>query len=533
MYSLDVKTYQDSNGDGMGDIPGLISRLDHLQDLGITCLWLLPFFPSPLRDNGYDVSDYMNVDPRLGTLDDIDHLIRETDRRGIRVLVDLVINHTSIEHPWFKDARSSRNAKYRDYYVWHDDPDHHEVEVEFDHAETSVWEYTPETGSYYLHRFYKEQPDLNLSNPAVRQEILRIMEFWVLRGITGFRVDAAHMITDILEVERTDYGSLHAVFGEMRAHLDSLLPEGVLMGEANVGPDELMQFFNNKEGRPRMHMLFNFIANKYTMLAFARQQGTAIEKGLRSIDHLHAGHWVNFVRHHDELNTDMLTESERREVFAAFAPKENMLALHGPRRRLPPMLGNDRRRIELMYNLVFSMHGTPLLNYGEEIGMGDDLSLQGRFSVRTPMQWNGSKNAGFSTADREKLYLPVISSGDFAYQKVNVENERNDQGSLLRYMRELIALRKSHPVIGHGKWRMIQTGNDKAVAILHNNDHGALLAVHNLSGDPISVRPQLDLSFNEAKQVWPGADQRIDPLNFQLTPYASRWIELKGHSNES
>ncbi len=528
IYALDVKTFKDSDGNGFGDLKGLISRLDHLSFLGVTCIWLLPFFPSPLRDNGYDVSDYCDVDPRLGTLHDFEELIKAATDRGMKVLIDLVLNHSSIEHPWFKDARKSRDSNYRNYYVWHDDPDHHEVKVAFDHAEKSVWEYSAETNSYYLHRFYKEQADLNLSDPAVRQEILKIMTFWVKKGVSGFRIDAAHMITDTVDVERTDYGSLHAVFGEMRECLDALLPDGVLMGEANVPPADLNAYFTDEKNRPRMHMLFNFIANKYTMLAFARQQGRALEKGLDHYAPVRVGHWVNFVRHHDELNTDMLTGSEREEVFAAFAPDENMRALHGVRRRLPPMLNNDRRRIELMYNVVFSLPGTPMLNYGEEIGMGDDLSLKGRFSGRTPMQWDRSKNGGFSSADRGDLYVPVIDKGELAYGSVNVEAQRNDPGSLLHYIKELVACRKEHPVLGNSRWNVVSTNDERSVAILHHGKEETLLVVHNLSATPITIQLNLDRPIGHAEDAgpWREYDEELDLNQLDLMAYGSRWIKI-------
>lgn len=524
-YSLDVKTFKDSDGDGMGDLKGLISKLDHLTWLGVDCLWLLPFYPSPLRDNGYDVSDYTNVDPRLGSLDEFDLFIKEATKRKLKVMIDLVINHTSIDHPWFKNARTSLDSRYRHYYVWHKDPDHGKVKVVFDHVEESVWAHTPETDMYYLHRFYKEQPDLNLSHPDVQEEILRIMDFWMDRGVSAFRVDAAHMITDPVEVEKTDYHSMHKLFNKMRDHLEQRSPDGVLLAEANVPPGKLADYFNDGEGDARMHMLFNFVGNKYAMLALARERADALKKGLGLYEPVKAGHWMNFVRHHDELNMEQLSDEERAELFAAFAPQEKMRALNGIRRRLPPMVANDRRRMELMYEIMFSLPGTPLINYGEEIGMGDNLSLKGRYAVRTPMQWDGSTNGGFSSAPKEQLYLPVIGEGEFAHHHLNVEAQLGDPGSFMHFMRDLIARRKAHPILGTSEWNMIATNDDRTIALIYRGRSENVLVVHNFSRDQLTLEIAPGEDLLDPADVISGAP--IDLKKIDLLPYGSLWIKLE------
>jgi maltose alpha-D-glucosyltransferase / alpha-amylase len=531
IYALDVKTYQDSDGDGVGDFKGLTSRLDHLKYLGVDCIWLLPFYPSPLRDNGYDVSDYCGVDPRLGTMEDLEEFMAATQRLGIKVLIDLVINHSSDQHPWFKDARSSRSSRYRHYYVWHEQPDHDEVKVEFDHAEESVWTRTEETGSYYLHRFYKEQPDLNLSHPDVQDEVLRIMDFWIDKGVCSFRIDAAHMITDPVDVENTDYESMHRMFSRMRRHLEKRRKDGVLLAEANVEPEKLKDYFaDGSEGDARMHMLFNFIANKYSMLAFARRNGAVLTKGVNIYKPIHIGHWVNFVRHHDELNTDMLDKDEVRDVFEAFAPEKHMQALRGVRRRFPPMVDNDRRRIDLMYNICFSLPGIPLLNYGEEIGMGDDLSLEGRAAVRTPMQWDGSKNAGFSTASPRSLILPVIDHGTYGYERINVALQRKDKHSLLQHIRRLVQERKERPLMGEGVWQVAVINDDRAFALLYANGQRTVLVVHNLSDEAIEIEVFPGYVPERMKETvhWQDHPRAADLRALHLQPYGSRWIDLEG-----
>jgi maltose alpha-D-glucosyltransferase / alpha-amylase len=529
VYGIDVKVFKDSDGDGTGDLQGVISKLDYLASLGITCIWLMPFYPSPKADNGYDVADYYNVDPELGTLGDFVELIDKTDQLGIRVIIDLVVNHSSIEHPWFKSARKSRDSKYRDFYVWNDDPEENKEKVMLDGFEDSIWEYVEETDSYYLHRYFKEQADLNIPNPEVRHEILRIMNFWLKLGVSGFRIDAAHVITDSEDVDHIDYGNLHDFFSDMRSFMDEAFPTGVLLGEASVGPDELEAYFKDESGdKGRMHLLFNFISNKYTMLAFARKKGETLAEGLKLYKPIELSHWLNFVRHHDELNLDLLDEEETQEVYDAFAPEEDMRILNGVRRRLPPMLRNDRKRIELMYALVFSLPGTPLISYGEEIGMGDDLSLSGRNSVRTPMQWSDEENGGFSTASREKQYRPIIDSGDYSYEKINVRNQQADPDSLLNFISRLINIRRQNPVIGTGEWDVVRTKNEEVVATCYEAPEATLLVVHNLSDEEVSVKLSPEFIPKKLNDIFCDrayeGEASLDDL--KLNGYGFRWIQV-------
>ncbi|MDM9383829.1 alpha-amylase family protein [Chlorogloeopsis sp. ULAP01] len=528
IYSLDVETFVDSNGDGVGDFPGLTNRLDYLAGLGITCLWLLPFYPSPNRDNGYDVMDYYNVDSRLGTLGDFVEFMHEARERGIRVIADLVVNHTSDRHPWFMAARSDRNSKYRNYYVWTEEPpqgDSHTVI--FSGEKESVWEYDEQAGAYYLHHFYKEQPDLNIANPAVREEICKIMGFWLELGVSGFRVDAAPYLIEGMGIPGAEPSDLENFLSEMREFVSSRHGDAVLLGEANVTPDKLCTYFGDGD---RMQMLFNFWLNQHMFLALARQETTPLCDALKSLPDIpHTTQWVNFVRHHDELSLSELTQTEQQEVFAAFAPQENMQIYgRGIRRRLPPMLGGDRRRIELTYSLLFSLPGTPLVRYGEEIGMGDDLSLPGRSSVRTPMQWSNEENGGFSTAPVSALPHPVISQGEYGYEEVNIATQQRQPDSLINWMERVIRIRKQCPELGRGQWHILETDEPSVFAHCCEWNGNAVIAVHNLADKVCNVTlksPQyqhlIDLFCNCQYEPLDG-----DVHSIPLSAYGYRWFRV-------
>ena len=529
IYSLDIKVFADSNGDGMGDMHGLISKLDYLRSIGINCLWLLPFYPSPKVDDGYDVKDYDNIDEAIGDFEDFDELIRELKLRGMRLIMDLVVNHTSIEHPWFLEAKSSRDSPYRDYYIWHDDPDDESEKVIFDDAENSIWEYSEETGSYYLHRYYKEQADLNIANPKVREEILKIMKFWLDKGVDGFRVDAAHVVSDPTHVKKTDYTNLHRFFGDMREFLEKHNSETILLGETSVEPDELNKYFKSKDHKPRMHMLFNFLANKHLFLAIARGDGASLTEGLTLFKDIHLSHWLNFVRHHDELNLELLDDDERREVWEVFGPEEDMRIFgHGIRRRLPPMVENDHRKMKLVYATTFSLPGCAMINYGEEIGMGDDLNLDGRKSVRTPMQWSTEPNGGFSHAPKEKLYRPVIDEGEFSFRNINVRQAQMKPDSFFNWMCTLIRLRTQNPIIGYGEWSIQKPLDKRAAALCYKAGHGRLLVVFNFSGEEITVKIAADfVAKKKANVFWDDVyEDEIDLDQLKLHPYGFRWIEI-------
>ncbi|MEG4417952.1 alpha-amylase family protein [Microcoleus sp. LAD1_D5] len=526
VYSLDVETFMDSDGDGVGDFQGLINRLDYLSALGITCLWLLPFYPSPNRDNGYDVMDYYNIDPRLGTLGDFVEFMHQARERGIRVLIDLVVNHTSNQHPWFVASKSDKNSKYRNYYVWSENPPKTDPELlVFPDAEDSIWEYDEQANAYYLHHFYKEQPDLNIGNPAVREEICKIMGFWLELGVSGFRIDAVPFLIKGIGIEGADPEKLRGFLEEMREFVSSRQGDAVLLAEANVDRDQIPVYFAKGD---RMHILFNFLLNQHLFLALARQESTALREGLKTLPDIpNICQWLNFVRHHDELTLDRITSSEREEIFAAFAPEKTMQIFgRGIRRRLPPMMGGDRRRVELVYSLLFTLPGTPMLRYGEEIGMGDDLSLEGRDSVRTVMQWSDAANGGFSTAASDALARPAIANGEYGYKQVNVVAAQRDPASLINWMERAISIRKQCPELGRGKWHILETDSPSVLAHCCDWQGRTVIAVHNLADKPCTAT----LKSNEYSHLCDLFGDRLyesldaDSPSIPLEPYGYRWF---------
>ncbi|GIJ34325.1 alpha-amylase family protein [Micromonospora sediminimaris] len=534
VYCLDIDTYADSDGDGVGDIRGLIGRLDYLARLGVTCLWLHPIHPSPNDDDGYDVTDFYNVDPRFGTLGDFAELLHQASNRGIRVIIDLVVNHTSDQHPWFQSARSSPDSPYRDWYVWSEqEPTDRYQGMVFPGEQHETWTHDRTAKAWYYHRFYKFQPDLNTRNPAVRAEIKKIMSFWIQLGVAGFRMDAVPFI-----IERTEPGDPNPELDfefltELRQHVQWRRGDAVLLAEANVEPDHLPAFFGDSGGSAnRVHMLFDFMLNGRLMLALARQDPEPVIEALRDTPALpEGGQWATFLRNHDEIDLSRLTAEQRNEVYAQFGPEEHMRIYdRGIRRRLAPMLGNDRRRIELAYSLQFALRGTPVLRYGEEIGMGEDLSLDGREAIRTPMQWSNQPNAGFSTAEPEKLVRPVIDKGEFGYDKVNVTLQRRDRTSLLAWFERMIRTLREAPEIGSGSTTHIDVPMPPGV-LAHRADGptGTMVFLHNLG----TTDAEVDLS-----QLQPEADLPIDVLadrnyddvgkldKLQLSGYGYRWIRL-------
>ncbi|MGC5054096.1 alpha-amylase family protein [Micromonospora sp. DT48] len=534
VYCLDIDTYADSDGDGVGDIQGLIGRLDYLARLGVTCLWLHPIHPSPNNDDGYDVTDFYNVDPRFGTLGDFAELLHQAGNRGIRVVIDLVVNHTSDQHPWFVSARSSPDSPYRDWYVWSDQEpaDRHQGMV-FPGEQHETWTYDRTAKAWYYHRFYKFQPDLNTTNPAVRAEIKKIMSFWIQLGVAGFRMDAVPFI-----IERTEPGDPNPELDfefltELRQHVQWRRGDAVLLAEANVEPDNLPAFFGDSGGSAnRVHMLFDFMLNGRLMLALARQDPEPVIEALRDTPALpEGGQWATFLRNHDEIDLSRLTAEQRNQVYAQFGPEEHMRIYdRGIRRRLAPMLGNDRRRIELAYSLQFSLRGTPVLRYGEEIGMGEDLSLPGREAIRTPMQWSNQANAGFSTAEPEKLVRPVVDKGEFGYEKVNVTLQRRDRSSLLAWFERMIRTMREAPEIGSGSTSHVDVPMPPGV-LAHRADGptGTMVFLHNLG----TIDAEIDLSLLQPEADLPIdvlADRNYDDVGkldkLQLSGYGYRWIRL-------
>ncbi|HEY0472330.1 MAG TPA: alpha-amylase family protein [Kribbella sp.] len=519
IYCLDVQTFLDTDLDGCGDLLGLTERIDYLAGLGVTCIWLMPCFPSPDRDDGYDITDFYSVDPRLGTLGDFVEMLRTAQDRGIRVLVDFVVNHTSINHPWFQSARKGRDAPYHDYYVWEDTrPEEDPSDLIFPGEENSSWEWDAEARQWYFHRFYAEQPDLNTANPAVRDEIAKIGAFWLALGLAGYRVDAVPYLLEEASRPESDSKDSHALLRELRAYLARRRGDAVLLGEVNLPPEQTLQYFGT--GNDELTMAFNFRINQYLYLALARQDAAPLAKALDTQPDIPPEcQWTNFVRNHDELTLDKLAQNEREEVFAAFGPEERMQIYgRGIRRRLPSMLNSNQERIRLAYALMFSLPGTPMLFYGEEIGMTENLDIPGRLSVRTPMQWSPEPHAGFSEApEGARLCRPLPAD-----HSANVAEQRRDPESLLNWMERLIRMRKECPEFGWGEFELLRS---EGPVLAHRCDWNGntVVAVHNLSDRPASV--VLPRSADWAKLVdLFGTEDSAPGEEIELGPYDYRWM---------
>jgi len=531
-YCLDVETFLDTDGDGCGDLGGLIDRVDYLAGIGVTALWLMPFYPTPDRDDGYDIVDFYGVDHRLGTLGDFVELVRTARDRGMRVIVDLVVNHTSDQHPWFQSARSDPSSPYRDWYVWTDDPeDHEQMEEVFPGQQKGVWAYDRKAKQYYLHRFYGHQPDLNIANPAVREEIARIIGFWLQVGVSGFRVDAVPFLLELEGVPDAPTVDPHQYLKELRAFLQRRQGDAILLGEVNLPPDEQRRYFGDEDG-DELHLVFNFSVMQRIYLGLARHDATAVEEAMRELPPVpFDSQWATFLRNHDELTLDQLSEDEKQEVFDAFGPDPDMqLFDRGLRRRLPPMLGGDVDRVKMAYSLLFSLPGTPVLFYGEEIGMGENLAAEGRAAVRTPMQWSDEPGAGFSTADPGAFAAPV-AEGEYGPLAVNVTDQRRDPDSLLNWFERLIRRRRETPEFGLGEWRIID--NDVPAVLAHRCDwQGAtVVAVHNFSPEPCRVRLDLD-GLDDVVAVHDlldgvRSDLHEPALDLTLDGYGHQWLRLR------
>jgi maltose alpha-D-glucosyltransferase/alpha-amylase len=533
IYCLEVDVFNDGNGDGIGDFVGLRQGLSYLAGLGVSCLWLLPFFKSPDRDDGYDVMDYLSVDPALGDLGDFAAFMDEARDRGIRVIIDLVVNHTSNRHPWFQQARR-KDPKYYDYYVWRSDPPGDtSKEVAFPGKEKSVWQYDKVAKAYYFHRFYHYQPDLNTANPAVREEIKKILGFWAALGVSGFRVDAAPFVISAkgANVEKQPHES-YEFLNEFREFLRWKTGDAILLAEANVAPEHLTDFFG-PDGT-RMNMLLNFYVNPHLFLAIAQKSPEPITRSLRALPQIPAScQWAYFLRNHDELDLSRLAEPEREDCFRAFAPKKEMqLYDRGIRRRLAPMFNGNVAQTLLAYSIIFTIPGTPVFWFGDEIGMGEDLSLEERNSVRTPMQWSDERNGGFSTAPKEQLRRPVVSKGKFSYRKVNVQALRREPQSLLNRLERMIRTRKEYPEFGTGSYRILETDRPKTIFAHACEDDGgrAVLAAHNLSDKPETVTVRLWKDgfdhFVYLFEEW--EDERIldGKINLKLPAHGYSWLRL-------
>lgn len=477
IYSLDLETFMDGNGDGTGDFEGLTLRLDYLHALGVDTIWLAPFQPSPNRDNGYDIMDYYGVDPRHGSSGNFVEFMHQARKRGIKVIIDLVVNHTSDEHPWFQNARSGKKTKHRDWYLWSDKrPKDWDKGMVFPGVQKSTWTLDKKTGAYYHHRFHSFQPDLNIDNEEVRAEIRRIMGYWLELGVEGFRVDAVPFILESQKPGQPNRKIRFEYLREMRRFLQWRVGHSILLGEANVLPRESNKYFGD-EGNG-IHLMFNFYVNQYIFYALATSDVRPLVNALEATRiHFHSSQWAQFLRNHDELDLGRLTEPQRKKVFERFGKDKNMqLYGRGIRRRLAPMIGN-RPQTELAYSLLFSLPGTPVIRYGDEIGMGDDLSLDQRDAVRTPMQWSADERAGFSKA--RKLVHPVISKGPYAYDIVNVETQQRAPDSLLNWMTSLIRLRHECTEIGWGEWCILDTGIPTVLCMYYWRQNSSLITLHN------------------------------------------------------
>lgn len=533
LYCLDVETYMDGNADGIGDFIGLTQRLSYIAGLGITCIWLMPFYPTPNRDNGYDVMDFYNVDPRLGTLGDFVEFTRAARERGMRVIVDLVVNHTSIEHPWFQSACQDKHSKYRDFYVWsEEEPQGSEQDIIFPGVQETTWTYQAQAGAYYFHRFYEHQADLNITNPAVREEINKMMGFWLQLGVSGFRIDAAPFLIELKGIEDQAEGAdPYRYLKEIRTFLSWRSGDAILLAEANVTMEQVPNYFGDDD---KMQMLFSFMVNQHLILALAQEQAEPLIRGLKAPPPIPAtGQWAHFVRNHDELSLDKLSKAEQTEILERFHQDREQVWIYdrGIRRRFPPLVDGDPQRLRLAYSLMLTLPGTPVLFYGEEIGLGDDLSQPERNSIRAPMQWSNEANAGFSTAPDDQLIRPVITDQQYGYQQLNVVAQNRDSNSFLNWMERAIRVRKECPEFGWGTWKLIKTDHPSVFAHRCEWQGRAVLAVHNLSSQACQVT--LDLATEESDRLVDllgGKQYQVqDNHSLQIEGYGYYWFRLGDH----
>ena len=530
IYQVHVRTFYDSNGDGIGDFQGLEQKLDYLQELGINAIWLMPFFPSPLRDDGYDIADYYSVHSSYGTLDDFRKFLKAAHDRGIRVIIEMVLNHTSEQHPWFQESRSSQDNPRRDWYVWSDtDTRYKGARIIFLDTEMSNWAWDPISKSYYWHRFFSHQPDLNYDNPAVRQEMWNVMKFWLEMGVDAFRLDAVPYLVEREGTSCENLPETHEILKDLRRKLDKEFPGRMLLAEANQWPADLRPYFGDGD---EFHMAFHFPLMPRMFMGVKLEDRKPITEILQQTPEIPPScQWCLFLRNHDELTLEMVKDLERDYMYDAYAQNKTMRINLGIRRRLAPLLDNDRRRIELMNGILMSLPGTPIIYYGDEIGMGDNINLGDRNGVRTPMQWSGGWNGGFSGADPESLYAPLILNPVYGYQAVNVLSQRRSEHSLLSWMRRIIAVRRSTGVFGKGSIEFLYPANHRVLAYVRQLGKETVLAVNNLSSAAQAV--ELDLRKYKGniliemfgKNIFP----RVGELPYLLTmgPYQFYWFRLR------
>jgi trehalose synthase len=527
VYCLDVETFLDDDGDGCGDLPGLSERIDYLAGIGVSCIWLMPFYPSRQRDDGYDITDFYGIDPRLGTHGDLVEVVRSARDRGIRVIADLVPNHTSDQHPWFQEARNGRDNPYHDFYVWADEkPPEKPGDVVFPDQEKSNWAYDRKARRWYLHRFYSHQPDLNVANPAVRDELAQVAGFWLEQGLSGFRLDAVPFLIEPTGMPEGTIPDPHELLRDVRRFMGRRSGESILLGEVNLPPEQAAGFFGERGG-DQLDMLFSFTVNQALYLALAREDARPLAAALEALPPIPDDcQWAHFVRNHDELTLDKLSEEERQEVFTAFGPDPGMQMYgRGLRRRLPPMLGGDQRRMRMVYSLMFSLPGTPVLFYGEEIGMAENLAIEGRYAVRAPMQWSDEPQAGFTTGDEP--CRPLAGDGPFGYGEVNVARQRREPGSLLNWMERIIRRRRECPELGWGEWSLLPQDDPAVFAHRADWDDSTIVAVHNLGGRATEARLALDADGVLVDLLGEHDVEADGAVALALEPYEHRWFRLR------
>ncbi len=545
IYCLDIETFMDWDDDGVGDVHGLTQRIDHLADLGVTCLWLMPFYPTADRDDGYDITDFLGVDPRLGDVGDLVELVRTARDRGIRVIADLVVNHTSDRHPWFRSARRSKDSPYRDYYVWSaTKPPDTSDQVVFPDQEQGIWTLDEATGEWYRHRFYRHQPDLNTANPRVRDEIAKVVSYWTQLGLSGFRVDAVpFFLADTAKSPHDDLEDPHDYLRDLRSFLTRRNGEAILMGEVNLPYEQQRRFFGDDDGDgtadgTELTLQFDFVGMQQLYLSLARQDARPLATTLAGRPTIpHDAQWATFVRNHDELTLDKLSDDERAEVFAAFGPDPDMqLYGRGLRRRLPTMLDGDPRHVRMVYSLLFSLPGTPVLFYGEEIGMGENLAAEGRLAVRTPMQWNEGHNGGFSRAAPSRLPGPVVEDG-YAPVHVNVAAQRRDPDSLLTFVTTLTHRYRECPELGWAREvEILDQPHDSVLAHRVTWGDGSMVALHNFAPRAVTVPlrlpdcvPEDDGPAVRLADLLQAGDTELDErgrAELELPAYGYRWLRV-------
>ncbi len=528
-YEVYVRGFKDSTGDGNGDLRGLIEKLDYLHELGVDCLWLTPIYPSPLKDDGYDIADFCGIHPDIGVVEDFQALTQAAHARGIRVIADLVLNHTSDQHAWFQEARRDPASPKRNYYVWSDtDQKYRGARIIFKDAEQSNWSWDTLARQYYWHRFYSHQPDLNYDNPEVRREMLDMMACWLDRGIDGFRVDA---VPYLYEREGTNCENLpetHAFLKEMRRFVEERYPGTLLLAEANQWPSDLLPYFGKGD---EFHMAFNFPLMPRMFMAIRREERRPIVDIMAQMPEIPpACQWALFLRNHDELTLEMVSGEERDYMYNEYARDKRMRLNLGIRRRLAPLMDNGRRQIELLHSLLLTLPGSPVLYYGDEIGMGDNIYLGDRNGVRTPMQWTGDRNAGFSAADPSRLYQPLILDPIYNYQAINVEAQLRAPTSLLRWLRRLIRVRKAYPIFGRGTLEFVHCDNHRVVAYVRKHRDQTALVVNNLSrfAQPAELHLQSFAGMTPVEMIGNHAFPRIGqwPYFITLSPHGFFWFRL-------